>query len=162
MTIAQEPNELTASPLYGGLLVARAWVDSDFKRLLLDDATQAVKTFPQIPELDAQLRAVENTDQVHNVIVCRPCSCYPLQVLGPHPTWYSSDEYRNRIVNDTRNVLTEFGLTLASGVEIRVWDSDPKRRYLVVPQRPANTDGFTETQLAALVTRDAMIGTAVL
>jgi nitrile hydratase len=146
-------------PHLGAKVVARAWVDEDFRRRLLEDATAAVA------ELGiggfrhgARLVAVENTDEVHNLVVCTLCSCYPGQLLGPPPVWYKSAPYRSRAVMDPRRVLAEFGTTVPDGTEVRVWDSNSEVRYLVVPQRPAATEDLDEEALAALVGRNAMIG----
>jgi nitrile hydratase len=151
------------TPDDGARVVARAWVDAAFRERLLRDGTTAVEELgyrmtggmrPQI------LVVVENTDAVHNVIVCTLCSCYPIALLGPSPGWYKSEAYRSRVVRDPRAVLREFGLNLTETKEIRVWDASAETRYLVLPQRPSGTDGLTEQQLAALVTRNGMIGTA--
>jgi nitrile hydratase subunit alpha len=152
-----------ATPLNGARLVARAWVDPGFKDRLLADGSAAIEELglsmsggvqPQV------LRVVENTDTVHNVIVCTLCSCYPISVLGPSPSWYKSEAYRSRVVREPRPVLAEFGLSLPEAVELRVWDASAETRYLVLPRRPAGTDGLGEDELAALVTRNGMIGTA--
>jgi nitrile hydratase len=152
----------------GARYVARAWLDDDFRRRLLDDATAVVRahgydlrgsTHRELPFL--QLVAVENTAAVHNLVVCTLCSCYPVPLLGPSPRWYKSFAYRARAVREPRVVLAEFGVHLDPEVEIRVWDSNADCRYLVLPRRPAGTDGLTEDRLAALVSRDALIGTAL-
>jgi nitrile hydratase len=148
-------------PLRGAGVVARAWVDEGYKRRLLSDAPAAVAELG-IAGFGAEvLVVVENTPQVHNVVVCTLCSCYPWALLGLPPSWYKTPEYRARIVRWPREVLGEFGLTLPDDVEIRVWDSSSDARYLVLPQRPTGTDGMSERELAALVTRDAMIGTGI-
>lgn len=144
-------------PQIGARVVARAWVDPAFKRRLLKDGASAVA------ELGADMGAtplivVENTPRVHNMIVCTLCSCYPWAVLGLPPVWYKSFAYRSRAVSEPRAVLREFGLELPNEVEIRVWDSSAEVRYLVLPERPVGTEGLNEDQLAALVTRDAMVG----
>lgn len=151
-----------AGPLNGAKLVARAWCDPAFKALLLDDAPAAVAAagLDMTHWAPVRLVALENTPRVHNVIVCTLCSCYPIALLGPSPSWYKSEAYRSRIVREPRAVLAEFGLTLPYDVEVRVWDSTAELRYLVVPERPEGTDGLDETQLAALVSRDSLIGVA--
>ena len=153
----------SSSPAGGARVVARAWVDDGFRRRLLEDANAA------LPEVglsmggglqEQQLIVAENTASSHNVVVCTLCSCYPIAVLGPSPTWYKSEAYRSRVVRDPRSVLREFGWEPDPGVEITVWDASAESRYMVLPQRPAGTDGLDETQLAALVTRDGMLGVA--
>ncbi|BDE08089.1 nitrile hydratase subunit alpha [Vulcanimicrobium alpinum] len=152
-----------AGPQNGARLVARAWRDPAFKALLLDDANAAIDAVGLETGhwVSVKLVAVENTADVHNVIVCTLCSCYPLALLGPSPYWYKSEAYRSRVVREPRAVLAEFGLRLEPHVEVRVWDSTAELRYLVVPQRPAGTEGLDEDALAALVSRDALIGVAV-
>lgn len=145
-------------PMNGARVVARAWVDADFKKRLLDNATAAVADFGYGGLQGEHMIAVENTPEVHNVVVCTLCSCYPWPVLGLPPTWYKSAAYRSRIVIDPRSVLAEFGTTLDDDVEIRVWDSSAEVRYLVLPERPPGTDNLGEQELAELVDRDAMIG----
>jgi nitrile hydratase len=155
---------LTSTQRAGGpALVARAWVDPGFRARLFADANGALDELGiDMTHWSAvKLRAVENTDRVHNVIVCTLCSCYPVSLLGPSPTWYKSLAYRSRVVREPRAVLAEFGLKLDSNIEVRVWDSTAELRYLVLPRRPQGTEGLTEAELAALVTRDALIGTAV-
>jgi nitrile hydratase len=150
--------EQDIGPLNGAKVVARAWVDPDYKRRLLADGTAAVAELGfGGPEGD-HLVVVENTDEVHNVIVCTLCSCYPWPVLGLPPDWYKSPPYRSRLVREPRTVLSEMGCDVPDSVEIRVWDSSAEVRYLVLPQRPHGTVGDTEESLATLVTRDAMIG----
>ena len=150
--------EADTGPMVGARAVARAWSDPTYKRLLLEDARAALARFG----LDyGLLVVVENTPAVHNLVVCTLCSCYPWPVLGLPPTWYKSAPYRSRAVIDPKGVLADFGVTLSNGVEVRVWDSTAEVRYLVLPQRPTGTDGWTEEQLAALVTRDSMIGTGL-
>ncbi len=147
-------------PKNGARVVARAWVDPAFRTRLLGDATSAVVEMG-CPKLEANsLVAVENTPRQHNVVVCTLCSCYPWAVLGVPPTWYKSFEYRSRVVREPRVVLGEFGLELDDDVEIRVWDSTAEIRYMVLPERPPGTEHLEEEALAALVTRDAMVGTA--
>jgi nitrile hydratase len=149
-------------PLNGARVVARAWCDADFKRALLADGTAAIESFAFDGGQTEKLVVVENTTKVHNVVLCTLCSCYPWAVLGLPPRWYKDPAYRSRIVREPRRVLEEFGLHLDADVEIRVWDSSAEVRYLVLPQRPAGTDAATETELAARVTRDAMIGVELL
>jgi len=139
--------------------VARAWVDEDFREWLLRDATAAIASLGYGGRQGEHMRAVQNTNALHNLVVCTLCSCYPWPVLGLPPTWYKSAPYRSRAVRDPRGVLADFGVTLPASTEIRVWDSTAELRYLVIPQRPAGSDGLHEEALAALVTRDSMIGT---
>lgn len=147
-------------PKNGARVVARAWVDPVFKKRLMTNATEAIAEMG-CPRLEANnLVVVENTPQRHNVVVCTLCSCYPWAVLGIPPTWYKSFEYRARVVRDPREVLKEFGLELGDDVEVRVWDGTAEIRYMVLPERPPQTAGFSEEALAALVSRDAMVGTA--
>lgn len=146
-------------PMRGAQVVARAWSDADFRVRLLADAGQAIKEFGFEGHATAHLKAVENTYEIHNMVVCTLCSCYPFSVLGMSPAWYRSAAYRARSVKEPRAVLAEFGVTLPKTVKVRVWDSTAELRYLVIPQRPADTDGWSEEQLASIVTRDAMIGT---
>jgi nitrile hydratase len=147
--------EHKVGPHIGAQVIARAWHDSAFKQRLLSDGTAAIAELGHGGDLIA---VVENTAQVHNLIVCTLCSCYPWSILGLPPIWYKSAAYRSRAVIDPRGVLREFGLELADDVEVRVWDGTSELRYLVLPERPAGTEGMSETQLAALVTRDAMVG----
>ncbi len=149
-------------PLNGARVVARAWCDAGFKQALLADGTAAVATFAFDGGQTEKLVVVENTANVHNVVVCTLCSCYPWAILGLPPRWYKDPAYRSRIVREPRRVLEEFGVRLDADVEIRVWDSSAEVRYLVLPQRPAGTDGATEAELVGRVTRDAMIGVEVL
>jgi nitrile hydratase len=151
---------VSRSPADGARLVARAWVDPDFKRRLLDDARSAALELGLDPGPSPVVVAVENTDSVHHMVVCTLCSCYPKALLGPPPDWYKSLPYRSRAVSDPRGVLAEFGLVLDDDVELRVLDSTADIRYLVIPRRPADTEGMSEDELAALVTRDSMIGVA--
>jgi len=153
--------ETKIGPHIGARVVARAWVDPDFKRRLLEDASAAVNSLAGFDPVAAHLIAVENTPQTHNVVVCTLCSCYPWEVLGLPPVWYKSAPYRSRAVIDPRGVLREFGLDLPEDVEVRVWDSTAELRYLVLPMRPAGTEGWSEDRLATLVTRDSMIGTGL-
>jgi nitrile hydratase len=153
-----------AGPNNGARLVARAWMDAGFKSLLLADANAAITQ----SGLDlshwapVKIRAVENTADVHNIVVCTLCSCYPIGLLGPSPGWYKSEAYRSRVVREPRAVLREFGCVIPPNVQIRVWDSTAELRYLVVPRRPSGSAGRTEAQFAELVTRDALIGVSVL
>jgi len=151
---------VSRSPADGARLVARAWVDPDFKSRLLADARDAALELGLDPGPSPVVEALENTESVHNLVVCTLCSCYPRALLGPPPAWYKSLPYRSRAVSDPRGVLNEFGVDLDDDVELRVHDSTADIRYLVVPRRPAGTDSLTEDELAALVTRDAMIGVA--
>ncbi|MDA3922239.1 MAG: nitrile hydratase subunit alpha [Salinisphaera sp.] len=152
--------EHKVGPRNGARVVARSWVDPDYRRRLLDDATAAIDEFAFTGRRGEYMVAVENTPTRHNVVVCTLCSCYPWTVLGLPPVWYKSAPYRSRVVIDPRGVLNEFGVTLAENTEIRVWDSTSETRYLVIPQRPAGTDDWSQDELANLVTRDAMIGVA--
>jgi nitrile hydratase len=149
-----------ASPANGARVVARAWTDPEFRARLLTDGTAAVRELGFMEGSYQRLRVVENTETTHNVIVCTLCSCYPLRLLGPSPSWYKSEAYRSRVVREPRAVLAEFGVELPAGTEITVWDSSAESRYMVLPRRPEGTDGLGEEQLAALVTRNALIGTA--
>lgn len=149
-------------PRNGALVVARAWSDPEFKKKLLTDATATLAELGFIGMQGEHVTAVENSDTVHNVVVCTLCSCYPWSVLGLPPSWYKSHAYRSRVVIEPRKVLAEFGLTVPEDREVRVWDSTSEMRYLVIPQRPEGTDGLDEAGLADLVTRNAMIGTEVL
>ncbi len=148
------------SPALGARVVARAWVDPAFKARLLANAKAAVAELGIDTSAFVTLKAVENTENVHNVVVCTLCSCYPRDLLGLPPAWYKSLNYRARVVVDPRGVLKEFGLELEPHVEVRVYDSTADIRYLVIPQRPPGTEGMCEEELAALVTRDSMIGVA--
>lgn len=153
--------ETRVGPHVGARVVARAWVDPDFKARLLADATRAINDSGDLGTVGDHLVAVENTDGRHHMVVCTLCSCYPWDVLGLPPVWYKSAPYRSRVVMDPRGVLADFGVSLPSDTAVRVWDSTAETRYLVLPQRPGGTDGWTEDQLAALVTRDSMIGTGL-
>ena len=150
---------VSRSPGDGARLVARAWVDPEFKQRLLTDARAAALELGLDPGPSPVVVAVENTDAVHHMVVCTLCSCYPKALLGPPPDWYKSLPYRSRAVSDPRGVLAEFGLELGEEVEVRVLDSTADIRYLVIPRRPDGTEGMSAEQLAALVTRDSMIGT---
>ena len=148
-------------PRNGAAVVARAWVDPDYKQRLLDDATAAIAELGFSGVQGEDMLVVENTPEVHNIVVCTLCSCYPWPTLGLPPVWYKAAPYRARAVADPRGVLDEFGVALPDDVEVRVWDSNAELRYLVLPARPQGTDGMSEDELAAMVTRDSMIGTAV-
>ena len=149
-----------ASPVNGARMVARAWTDPRYRDLLLSDGNAAAAE-AGFDGLSYQLRVVANTDQVHNVIVCTLCSCYPVSLLGPSPGWYKSFAYRSRTVREPRQVLAEFGVTLPDTVRISVWDSTSEARYMVLPAQPAGTGALDAGQLAAMVTRNGLIGTAV-
>ncbi|MEV0472579.1 nitrile hydratase subunit alpha [Streptomyces prunicolor] len=149
-----------ASPVNGARVVARAWTDDAYRARLLTDGTAAVQELGFMDGSFQRLRVVENTDTTHNVIVCTLCSCYPLPLLGPSPGWYKSEAYRSRVVREPRSVLAEFGLQLPTAMEITVWDSSAESRYMVLPRRPAGTESLSEDELAALVSRNALIGTA--
>ena len=151
---------VSRSPADGARLVARAWADPQFKERLLADARAAAFELGLDPGPSPVVVAVENTETVHHLVVCTLCSCYPKALLGPPPDWYKSFPYRSRAVSDPRGVLAEFGVKLADDVEVRVLDSTADIRYLVIPRRPAASEGLTEEELAALVTRDCMIGVA--
>lgn len=159
--IRQQEEALDAvSPALGAKVVARAWVDAAFKARLLANAKAAVAELGIETDQMTTLVVIENTPQLHNVVVCTLCSCYPRSILGLPPAWYKSLEYRSRVVVDPRGVLREFGLEIEPEVEVRVYDSTADMRYLVLPERPAGTEGLTEAELAELVTRDSMIGVA--
>ena len=153
--------ETKIGPRNGAKVVAKAWVDPAYKARLLKDATAAIAELGYTGRQGEHMVALENTEQVHNLVVCTLCSCYPLPVLGLPPVWYKSAPYRSRAVIDPRDVLKDFGLTLPQAKEVRVWDSTAEIRYLVLPQRPQGTNGWSEERLAALVTRDSMIGTGL-
>ena len=153
--------ETDVGPQNGARVVARAWVDPEYRERLLEDGASAIAELGYGGMQGETMVVVENTPAVHNVIVCTLCSCYPWPVLGLPPTWYKSAPYRARVVAEPRSVLREFGLDLAPDVEVRVWDSTSEVRYLVLPMRPEGTDGWSEEQLAAIVTRNAMIGTGL-
>jgi nitrile hydratase len=148
-------------PRNGARVVARAWCDPQFRRWLLEDATAAIASLGFSGRQGEHMVAVENTADLHNLVVCTLCSCYPWSVLGLPPTWYKSAPYRARAVKDPRGVLREFGVELPESTRIRIWDSTAEVRYLVVPQRPSGTSQLSESDLAALVTRDSMIGTGL-
>lgn len=156
-----ETYETKIGPHNGARVVARAWTDPKYKEWLLKDATAAIASLGYIGRQGEHMVAVENTPDTHHVVVCTLCSCYPWPVLGLPPVWYKSAPYRSRVVIEPRSVLKEFGMSLPESTRIRVWDSTAEIRYLVLPMRPDSTDGWTEAQLAKLVTRDAMIGTGL-
>ena len=151
---------VSRTPADGARLVARAWVDPEFKQRLLADARTAALELGLDPGPSPMVMGVENTESVHHMVVCTLCSCYPKALLGPPPDWYKSLPYRSRAVSEPRAVLAEFGVTLDDGVEVRVLDSTADLRYIVIPRRPAGTEGMSEDELATLVTRDSMIGVA--
>ena len=161
LDILVDTYENRVGPRNGAQVVARAWVDSAYKQRLLDDGTEALAEFGYSGGQGEKLTVVENTSSVHNVIVCTLCSCYPWPVLGLPPTWYKSFAYRSRTVIDPRGVLGELGLDLPKDIEVRVWDSNAASRYFVLPERPDGTESMSETDLATLVTRDSMIGVAM-
>ena len=146
-------------PQNGAIVVARAWSDSAFCNSLFSDTTKTVADLGFYGRQGEHIVALQNTDKIHNIVVCTLCSCYPWPLLGIPPTWYKSDAYRARAVREPRKVLAEFGVALLNDTSVRVWDSTAELRYLVIPQRPEGTEGWSELQLAELVTRDSMIGT---
>ncbi len=154
--------EHNIGPQNGARVVARAWRDPDYKKRLLSDATAAIAELGFAGSQGEDMVVVENTPEVHNLLVCTLCSCYPWPVLGLPPVWYKAAPYRARAVSEPRAVLAEFGVVIGEDVEVRVWDSTAELRYMVLPERPSGTDNLNEEQLAALVSRDAMIGTALL
>jgi nitrile hydratase subunit alpha len=153
--------EQKIGPRNGARVVAKAWVDRDFKRMLLGEPAQTFASLGYAGMQGEHTTVVENTPTLHNMVVCTLCSCYPWPLLGLPPVWYKSAPYRSRVVIDPRGVLRDFGVELPSDTEIRVWDSTAEMRYLVLPMRPSGTEGWSEEQLAALVTRDSMIGTGL-
>ena len=153
--------EERVGPRNGAQVVARAWADAEFARWLAEDATAAISSMGFTGRQGEHMVAVFNTPAEHHMVVCTLCSCYPWPVLGLPPAWYKSAPYRSRTVREPRAVLAEFGVTLPEGTAVRVWDSTAEVRYLVIPMRPAGTEGWTSAQLAALVTRDSMIGTGL-
>ena len=153
--------ENNIGPQNGAKGVAKAWVDEDYKKRLLEDATSAIRELSYQGRQGENMVVVENTPKTHNVVVCTLCSCYPWPVLGIPPTWYKSDEYRSRAVREPRKVLSEFGLNIDSKVQIKVWDSTAELRYLVLPMRPIGSEKMSEAELAKLVTRNSMIGTGL-
>lgn len=153
-----ETYETKIGPRNGAKIVAKAWTDPAFRKALLDDASKAIGTLGRVGD---HLIAVENTPGRHNMVVCTLCSCYPWEMLGLPPVWYKAAPYRSRAVKDPRGVLADFGVTLPKDTEIRVWDSTAETRFLVLPMRPPGTEGWSEEQLAEIVTRDSMIGTGL-
>jgi nitrile hydratase len=149
------------TPANGAKLVARAWVDPDFKELLLSDGKAAAKELGMDPEHPAEFIVVENTPEVHNLIVCTLCSCYPRAILGRPPDWYKSFAYRSRAVREPRAVMREFGFEPPEGVEVLVHDSTAEVRYMILPMRPSGTEGMDEEELAGLVTRDSLVGAGI-
>ena len=156
-----ETYEIRVGPRNGAKVVARAWTDPDYKQRLLADGTKAIAELGFSGVQGEDMVVVENSDEVHNLVTCTLCSCYPWPTLGLPPIWYKSAPFRARSVIDPRGVLEEFGVEVSEDIEVRVWDSNAELRYLVLPQRPAGTEGMSEDELAALVTRDSMIGTAL-
>jgi nitrile hydratase subunit alpha len=156
-----ETYETKVGPRNGARVVAKAWSDAKYRAWLLEDATAAVASLGFKGRQGEHLVALENTPTVHNMVVCTLCSCYPWPVLGLPPVWYKSAPYRSRVVIDPRGVLAEFGVKVPDDVEVCVWDSTAEVRYLVLPRRPAGTEGWSEERLAQLVTRDSMIGTGI-
>ena len=148
-------------PQNGAKVVAKAWVDESYKKRLLEDATAAIRELSYQGRQGENMVVVENTPDIHNIVVCTLCSCYPWPVLGIPPTWYKSDEYRSRTVREPRKVLSEFGVNVDPKVKVKVWDSTAELRYLVLPMRPKGTEHLTESELAELVTRNSMIGTGL-
>ena len=146
-------------PKRGAKVVARAWLDADYKQRLLQDAPAAIDELGYLGKATAHLKVVENTERIHNLVVCTLCSCYPFSLLGMAPAWYKAAAYRSRAVRDPRGVLAEFGVDIGSDVEVRVWDSTAELRYLVLPQRPPGTEAMSEQELAGMVSRNSMIGT---
>ena len=145
-------------PMNGAKVVARAWIDDEYKKRLLEDGTSAIAELGFQGAEGSEIVVLENTPDIHNVVVCTLCSCYPWPVLGLPPTWYKSFAYRSRMVIEPREVLKEFGLEVGESVEARVWDSNSEIRYMVLPERPEGTEGMGEEELSGLVTRDAMVG----
>src|SRR3569832_1482268 len=156
-----EAYETKIGPRNGAAVVAKAWVDPVFKQALLADASKAVATLGHVSRVGDHLIAVENTPKTHNMVVCTLCSCYPWEVLGLPPIWYKSAPYRSRAVKDPRGVLADFGVTMPTDTELRVWDSAAETRFIELPMRPAGTEGWSEDKLAEIATRDSMIGTGL-
>ena len=156
-----EACETQIGPHNGARVVARAWVDPDFKRRLLEDATKAANSLGHVSPVGAHLIALENTPELHNLVVCTLCSCYPWEVLGLPPVWYKSAPYRSRAVIDPKGVLADFGVKLPEQTKVRIWDSTAETRFLVLPMRPEGSAELSEEQLAELVTRDSMVGTGL-
>jgi nitrile hydratase len=156
-----ETYETEVGPHNGAKIVARAWVDPAFKARLLADGTEAANSLGHVSPVGSHLIAIENTQEQHNLVVCTLCSCYPWEVLGLPPVWYKSAPFRSRAVIDPRSVLGDFGVTLPAETKVRVWDSTAETRFLVVPMRPAGTEGWSEEKLVELITRDSMVGTGL-
>lgn len=156
-----EAFETKVGPHLGARIVAHAWADPEFKRRLVADASEAVNAAGHFSRVGSHLIALENTPSTHNLVVCTLCSCYPWEVLGLPPVWYKSAAYRSRAVIDPKGVLADFGVSLPPETEIRIWDSTAETRFLVVPMRPAGTEGWSEERLMGLVTRDSMVGTGL-
>jgi nitrile hydratase len=156
-----ETYETKVGPRNGARVVAKAWTDPEFKAWLLEDATAAIASLGYTGRQGEDMVVLENTPTVHNLVVCTLCSCYPWPVLGLPPTWYKAAPYRARAVSEPRAVLKEFGVELSKDIEVRVWDSTAETRYLVLPIKPAGTDGWSEERLADIITRDSMIGTGI-
>lgn len=156
-----ETYETKIGPHRGAKVIAKAWTDPSFKQALLKDASAAISAQGASSRVGDHLIVVENTTQVHNIVVCTLCSCYPWEMLGLPPTWYKSAAYRSKVVKDPRSVLADFGTKISDDVDVRVWDSTAETRFLVLPMRPADTEGWSEAKLAALVTRDSMVGTGL-
>jgi len=156
-----ETYETKVGPRNGARVVAKAWTDPEFKAWLLEDATAAIASLGYTGRQGEDMVVLENTPTVHNLVVCTLCSCYPWPVLGLPPTWYKAAPYRARAVSQPRAVLKEFGVELSKDIEVRVWDSTAETRYLVLPIKPAGTDGWSEERLADIITRDSMIGTGI-
>lgn len=146
-------------PKRGARIVAKAWCDPQYKQRLLTDAPAAIDELDYLGKATGHLKVVENTDEVHNLVVCTLCSCYPFSILGIAPAWYKAAAYRSRAVREPRGVLTEFGVEVGDDIEVRVWDSTAELRYMVLPQRPPGTQSLSEDELAELVSRNSMIGT---
>lgn len=153
--------ENKVGPRNGAAVVAKAWADAEYRQRLLTDATAAIAELDYVGRQGEHMVAVENTPETHNMVVCTLCSCYPWPVLGLPPVWYKSPPYRSRVVIDPRSVLADFGVSVPENTEVRVWDSTAEVRYLVIPQRPEGTEGWSEKRLAELVTRNSMIGTGM-
>ena len=156
-----ETYEQDIGPMNGARVVARAWSDPEYRKRLLENGTDAIAEMGFIGYQGGQIIVLENTEETHNMVVCTLCSCYPWPVLGLPPAWYKSFAYRSRAVSEPRSVLKDFGLELADSKDIRVWDSTAEVRYMVLPQRPAGTEGMSEEELAELVSRDSMVGVAL-
>lgn len=156
-----ETYETKIGPRNGAKVIAKAWSDPEYKKRLLENATDAIAELGFSGVQGEDMIVVENTDKVHNIVVCTLCSCYPWPTLGLPPVWYKAAPYRSKVVKDPRGVLDEFGVSLPKDTEIHVWDSNAELRYLVLPNRPAGTEGMSEEQLADMVTRDSMIGTGL-